>query len=190
MLLPNLHWPLAQNRIRRSSVANTFGMVRNSGARPHQGWDLYAMPGTRCFAIADGVIRFREPFGDYGLLIILEFKWRNETLYAAYAHLGGFVGISEKQRVCAGDWIGITGNSGNATSMHGEDQHLHFEVRSEMKPGKGLGGRWNPLDLYKVIPLHHSVFDGRNSGQTRSESEGLNPESGGFGLRVPGVNHG
>lgn len=188
MLLPHLRWPLAQNRIRRSSVSNTFGNVRNNGTRPHQGWDLYAIPGTRCFAIADGVIRYCKTRGDYGLLILLEFEHRGDTLYAAYAHLGGLAGITEEDHVSAGDWIGITGNSGNATSMLGEDQHLHFEIRTERHPGKGLEKRWNPHDLYKATPLHHSVFDGRNSGKPRSESEGLNPDSGAFGLRVPGVN--
>jgi murein DD-endopeptidase MepM/ murein hydrolase activator NlpD len=146
------------------------------------------MPGTRCYAIADGVIRYRDPFGDYGLMILLEFDYRGDKLYGAYAHLGGFVGISKGSRVSAGDWIGITGNSGNATSMQGEDQHLHFEIRDVLQPGKGLGGRKNPRDLYKTTPLQYPVFDGRNSGKSRSESEGLHPDSGAFGLRVSGVN--
>jgi murein DD-endopeptidase MepM/ murein hydrolase activator NlpD len=110
-------------------------------------------------------------------MILLEFTHGGRTLYAAYCHLSVLT-VSEGDRVRRGDMIGLTGNTGNAQSMRGEDQHLHFEIRTVNFPGKGLGGRIDPASLYGSAPIGWTFFEGH--GQKLSTA--------GPGLKVRGVN--
>ena len=185
MLTPGIYWPIEYNTIRKNSISNTFGMVRNSGEQAHQGWDLLAYPLTRCHAVADGVIKHVGLMGKYGNLVILEFKHRGLTLYAAYCHLSILRVVRKGEPVDAGQFIGLTGNTGNADSMTGDDQHLHFEIRTIDLPGKGLGGRLDPKDLYGVTPLHTTVHDSRLPALSNG---GWMKRSTGMGLKVRGVN--
>lgn len=154
-----IHWPLASNRIRRGSISHTFGMVRrnaNGSTRPHQGWDFYAAPGTPCFAVDGGRIARIRTEGDYGNTVVLEFIHEGERLYAAYSHLSR-IDVKVEQLVKAGEQIGLTGNTGNAAGMRGEDCHLHFELRTMPAPGLGLAGRLSPLEIFGVCPLDKAV---------------------------------
>ena len=171
-------WPLERNHIRRSSANNAFGMVRNGGHRPHQGWDLVAAPGTPCYAIADGFIEFASTWEDFGKMILLRFRRGDETLYATHCHLSLMfvVGANEVTR---GTVIGLTGNTGNAQSMRGEDQHLHFEIRKQKFPGKGLAGRVDPAALYGRAPTGFTVFNGHGKQPVTA---------GAYGLKHPGIN--
>lgn len=180
MLLPHIAWPLDANVIRRNSVANTFGMVRNGGQRAHQGWDLLAYPGTRCYAVADGVITAGF-HADYGKYIILQFEHRGQSLFAFYAHLN--IALARTgQRVVLGEWLGLTGNTGNASTMADDDQHLHFEIRTIKLPGRGLGGRLDPKTVYGFVPLNGPVYDTRTPSQLNTLGRS------GTGLKVPGIN--
>lgn len=154
----NLAWPLKQNRIRRDMRNHTFGMVRNGGSRPHQGWDLYSTPGTNIYAIADGEIVRTSTAGDLGTTIYLKFKHKGEDYFAVYAHLKT-MHVNEGEHVVRGQVIGQTGNTGNASSMTGEDQHLHFEIRTALMPGRGLHGRIDPQFLYPRTPIGCTVLD-------------------------------
>lgn len=174
--MTSLAWPLERNAIRRDIRNNAFGMVRNGGARPHQGWDLYAAPGTPCYAIADGRIEYVRFSAGYGNTILLEFTHGGRTLYAAYSHLS--VIAMRKGPVRRGDMIGLTGNTGNAQSMRGEDQHLHFEIRTTRDAGQGLGGRIDPAMLYSSAPIGWTFFEGH--GQKAAMV--------GLGLKVRGLN--
>lgn len=162
--MSDLAWPLKQNRIRRDMRNHTFGMVRNGGNRPHQGWDLYAVPGTTTYAIADGMIKYSDYRGLFGNLIILEFEHKGETRFAAYAHLK-CRSVKEGDIVKRGQVIGQTGNTGNANSMTGEDQHLHFEIRTIEMPGLGLSGRKDPAKLYDRTPIGFTVFENHSNQQ-------------------------
>ncbi|HYD23743.1 MAG TPA: hypothetical protein VEB68_03030 [Croceibacterium sp.] len=42
--------------------------------------------------------------------------------------------------------------------MRGLDQHLHFEIRTEPRPGRGLAGRMSPLNVFRAIPLDQPVL--------------------------------
>lgn len=180
MLLPNIAWPLDANVIRNNSVANTFGMVRNGGQRAHQGWDLLAYPGTRCYAVADGVVTTGfHP--DYGNFILLSFEHRGQTLFAYYAHLS-IMAARYGQRVAAGEWIGLTGNTGNASAMAGDEQHLHFELRTIALPGRGLGGRLDPRTVYGLVPLKVPIYDTRPPEHLKTLGRS------GTGLKAPGIN--
>ena len=173
-----LAWPLERNHIRGSSRNNAFGMVRNGGARAHQGWDLMATPVTPCYAIANGKIEFANPAGKLGNMILLKFEYRGQMLYAAYCHLN-FMLVRQGDAVIRGDKIGYTGNTGNAASMRGEDQHLHFEIRTTPLPGKGLGSRIDPAKLYGRAPIGWTFFEGHRQ---KIFTAGVP------GLKIPGVN--
>jgi murein DD-endopeptidase MepM/ murein hydrolase activator NlpD len=174
-----LAWPLEANHIRRDVRNNAFGMVRNGGRKAHQGWDLAARPGTDCFAIADGTIVKSTASGSYGKLAVLQFDHRGETLFAYYCHLS-FRMVTVGQQVVCGDVIGLTGNTGNASSMRGEDQHLHFEIRTSSlgNPG-GLAGRVDPASLYGRAPVGWTFYELRG---------GKVSDAGRPGLKVSGVN--
>ena len=133
----------------RSPLGGTFGKVRSSGARPHQGWDLYARVGTPAYAIAGGVVagvRAGDGLEGYGTQVCIELdaqvalSFRQPVLFAFYGHLAS-AKVSPGQKVKEGDLVGYTGNSGNAFNT---PAHLHFETRTVAWPGKGLRGRIDP----------------------------------------------
>jgi murein DD-endopeptidase MepM/ murein hydrolase activator NlpD len=78
-----------------------------------------------------------------------------------------------------GESIGLTGNTGNADSMQGEDQHLHFEIRTGMFLGPGLDGRVDPAKLYGMAPIGWTFYEGH--GQKVFRPNGL-------GFKIRGVN--
>jgi len=137
--------PLENMKIRKNRASNLFGVVRNNNTTNHQGFDYYAVPGTKIRAVADGVIKkiVNPANGDYGIQLTL--KIDNTNYYAFYAHLlKVYDHIKLNTKVKKGDFLGETGNSGNAITCTGGDQHLHFECRTEIAPGLGLGGRVEP----------------------------------------------
>jgi len=180
MLLPDIMWPLEANTIRKHSAANAFGMVRNDGKRPHQGWDLLAYPGTPVYAISDGTIRIPAPSGDYGRMVMLEFEHRGRTYWATYCHLSAIL-VGSDREISIGDLIGHSGNTGNAASMKGNDQHLHFEIRTVRNAGNGLGGRVDPKAIYGFVPLNTTVYDTRTAQHMARFMSGP-------GLKVQGFN--
>lgn len=153
----SIGWPLARNVIRGGIVNNSFGMVRNGGTKPHQGWDLEAPVGTPCFAVADGLIEFVDDAGALGKTVALAFDFEGRKLYAIYAHLSA-IGVAKGQAVRKGQQVGLTGKSGNAIEMQGKQIHLHFEIRTSPKPGLGLKGRIDPKTLYPSFPLTAPVL--------------------------------
>lgn len=159
-----LRWPLINNVIRGHSESNTFGMVRRrlvNGKwipRNHQGWDFYAIPGTPCFAVSNGKVVYSGKDGDYGTLLVIEFQYSGQELYAAYAHLLQSL-VKLNDSVTIGQKVALTGNSGNAKNMKGHEQHLHFEIRTTATPGGGLAGRKSPLEIYHRCPLIAPILD-------------------------------
>lgn len=89
--------------------------------------------------------------------------------------------VTAGEQVRAGAWIGLTGNTGNAESMTGENHHLHFEIRTVEHPGHGLEGRIDPQEIFGVVPLKTTYFDSRPPMAQRIGSG--NP-----GIRIAGVN--
>jgi murein DD-endopeptidase MepM/ murein hydrolase activator NlpD len=140
-----------------SPVGGTFGFVRSSGAKPHQGWDLYASVGTPVYAVAPGVIQYSETHGNYGTQICLRLDEQAMThgtsnrfgrqLFAFYAHLS-LSFVKAGQAVLEGEVIGLSGNSGNAAST---PPHLHFELRTQPRLSTGLGGRLDPGELLGFV---------------------------------------
>ena len=179
--MTELAWPLERNTIRRDIRNNAFGTgVRDGGTRDHQGWDLVAAPMIPCYAIADGRIVRRLPMsGDYGNVVVLEFTHRDRTLYAAYCHLS-FMPLFDDTPVTHGDVIAYTGNTGNASTMRGEDQHLHFEIRTVWNSGPGLANRIDPATLYGRAPIGWTFFEGHGEKVTSFGERA--------GLKATGIN--
>ncbi len=145
--------PLVTMEVRRMRYSNTFGMVRryNDGRpKPHQGIDYHAPIGTPILAVKDGNIVDinNEDNGDYGKTVTLEFtNDEGEKAWAFYSHLSE-IQVDMGQKVKEGDFLGKTGDSGNAEGMEGEDLHLHFEYRTGgAKLGRGLKGRNDPNEI-------------------------------------------
>ena len=164
--MPKILWPLVSNEIRRNKLSNTFGRFTERKSGTHWGWDFYAKAGTPCFAIADGPIKnvygAASDTGSFGLVVVQEFKFEGRTLYAAYCHLSAsLVQPSPKGTIiAAGEQIGLTGNSGNASTMKGDDEHLHFEIRSSVRPPPGGEPyRLSPLNIFKVCPLNFPIIE-------------------------------
>ena len=146
--IPLVTNPLRVMRIRDNcNRDNTFGMVRNSGTKAHQGWDLEAQLNTPVYAIADGTIEFTADTAniDYGKQICMKFLYGGKlTYFAFYGHLS-LINVTSGQQVKQGDQIGLTGNTGNAYNLPAGQEHLHFEIRTIPHPGLGLGGRMSPM---------------------------------------------
>lgn len=178
--MTQLAWPLQRNIIRRQVRNNTFGKVRTNNTQDHQGWDLYALPMTPCYAIADGkIVEVRDSGrAGYGRHIVLEFKHGERKLYAAYCHLS-VVLVQKGETVARSQAIACTGNTGNASTMTGEDQHLHFEIRTSALPPGGMAGRVDPASLYGRAPVDMMFIQGHGAKP---------PAESAAGLRVPGVN--
>jgi hypothetical protein len=174
-----LGWPLARNVIRGGIRNNSFGMVRNGGTRPHQGWDLEAPVGTPCFAVEAGRIEFVSDGGALGKTIALAFNFEGRTLYAIYAHLSA-IDVAEGQAVTQGQRLGLTGKSGNAIEMQGKQIHLHFEIRTSPKPGLGLTGRIDPQDIFRAFPLMQEILANPSATPARAA-----PATASAGAAVP-----
>ena len=144
--------PLLVMKIRDNRASNLQGMVRNSGSRPHQGFDLAAKKGTPVMAVKDAVV-FRivkDENAAYGNQILLKITDNEGNVsYAQYSHLSEVnITLKDKKgnptRVNEGDIIGKTGTSGNASNLPEDQAHLHFEMRDSPNVGLGLKGRIDP----------------------------------------------
>jgi murein DD-endopeptidase MepM/ murein hydrolase activator NlpD len=151
-------WPLLQNEIRANSVNNTFGNVRkkkDGSPKSHQGWDFKAYIGTPIYAVGSGKVIFKRNQGDYGLQLCHSFEHNGHIYYAFYAHLSEI--LLTGNEVIIDDLVAKSGESGNAKGMSKEQQHLHFEIRTQRHCGKGLIGRISPIALFGICPLNDSV---------------------------------
>ena len=148
---PGIGWPLKHNLIRRNSNNHTFGMVRNGGKRPHQGWDFEALPERHALPLPRARSRSSTNLRIMATSSSWAFRSRHDPLRGLCA--------PQRGRSCAradgrqGEKLGLTGNTGNAKGMIGRDQHLHFEIRTEPRPGRGLDGRMSPIKIFGAIPL-------------------------------------
>lgn len=156
--------PLNNMEIRGGKPNNAFGMVRNNGTKPHQGWDLWAPIGTPIYAVADGLIEYVQTDSIYGLQLCMSFTDNSGIsdtglLYAFYAHLSQAY-FNKGFEVTEGMIIGLTGDSGNARGFSFDEQHLHFEIRTLPYLGKGLRGRLDPAEFlgYHLLTCSEEIL--------------------------------
>ncbi len=86
----------------------------------HAGVDLAASINAPVLAVAAGQVIFSGWFGGHGLCIELE---HGGALRTRYSHLQS-IAVDVGQRVPAGAFLGLAGETGDATGVH-----LHFELR-------------------------------------------------------------
>jgi len=193
--------PLRNMQIRQNRSSN-IGPLKTSArsAGFHAGHDLYAIPDTEVFATGDASVFAlnddpRKGKG-YGKAVVLKHtikvfdgytkdkvsgeyvipKYKNFTYYTFSAHLNSFAkGLNIGDKVKAGQLIGLTGNSGNADTMEGLEQHLHFEVGTEI----WWGGPGNSLAYLKRESLLDPNFTYRD---VNFKSENSNTFSGTTGI--------
>lgn len=99
-------------------VTSSFG---RRGLSVHAGVDLRARTGTPVFAVDDGVVARADESRRAGkrVVLALDSGWR-----AGYAHLSR-VDVKKRERVLAGQRIGLSGATGRVSGPH-----LHFELRA------------------------------------------------------------
>ena len=110
-------------------------------SKQHEGLDLYAPVGTEVYACVDGEIYEDYISGTYGNTLGIKGTYKGETYYFFYAHLSER-SVAKDAKVTAGDPIGKTGQSGNASGQAAKMNHLHFEVRTT---SARTGGRIDPI---------------------------------------------
>jgi murein DD-endopeptidase MepM/ murein hydrolase activator NlpD len=105
-----------------------LGLLREGGKRRHQGLDIFAPMGSPVYSMADGTVVYSErrsgDGGGSGFGIAVQIRHDN-GLVTKYAHLSGLAGLHKGDRVTGGQFIGSSGDTGNAK---GTPPHLHFEV--------------------------------------------------------------
>ncbi|MBB5520010.1 M23 family metallopeptidase [Amphiplicatus metriothermophilus] len=114
-------------------LSSGYGPRRGGAGAFHKGVDLYTGRPRPVLAAGDGIVAEAGKRRGFGDTILIRHRNGVET---RYAHLSGFApGMRRGARVRAGDVIGRTGRTGNATAVH-----LHYEVLID---GKAL----NPLTV-------------------------------------------
>ncbi|MFC5719811.1 M23 family metallopeptidase [Streptomyces gamaensis] len=115
-----------------------FGGTGADWAGSHTGQDFAVPTGTPVRAVGAGTVVSVGCGGAFGISLVVEHEggW-----YSQYAHLAALL-ASPGQQVRTGQWIGLSGTTGNSTGPH-----LHFEIRtspefgSAVDPVEWLGAR-------------------------------------------------
>lgn len=150
--------------------SGTFGMVRNSGKRFHEGWDIKPFKRDSNGKVSDkvfSVLKGRVVHvcnvnnGSYGKYVVLEHSNSDVCFYSLYAHLDSVSpDIEEGLFVSAGTLLGIMGNTSSVYKIPKGLEHLHFEV------GFRLGGKsfqdWYEKTFDKSDKNLHSFWNGLN----------------------------
>ena len=182
--MPNFYYPIEVIQLRTEQLASshsaTFGTVRNNNTTNHQGWDLFAPSGTRCYAIAAGHVEWIRNNGAYGQQLAISFNrdgsdgTSNDPLIAFYAHLQpGSIVVTQGANVTAGQFVALTGVSGNASA---NAPHLHYETRTTnaQLAGPGLTNRIDPGEVlgHGLYNSHHVQIGGSDAQRQMSVMRG------------------
>lgn len=121
-----LTWPVT------GPLIYSFGRVVNPNNTTVRwnGIGIEAPAGTPVHAVAAGRVRIAEPFGTYGLTVIIEHPGGDYSVYGSLQRLA----VKKGQVVSRGQVIGYVGSSDPALGPH-----LHFELRPQGRPIDPLG---------------------------------------------------
>ncbi|MBR4945172.1 MAG: peptidoglycan DD-metalloendopeptidase family protein [Peptococcaceae bacterium] len=112
-------WPCPSSRLITSEYGYRIHPIQGT-KKMHTGIDIGAKSGTDIVAAAGGTVIMAQYYGGYGNCVIVDHGGGVSTLYAHMSKIG----VSNGQKVSAGQSIGKVGSTGNSTGPH-----LHFEVR-------------------------------------------------------------
>lgn len=121
LLSNNWSWPVKFKKV-------TANWPRYSDGKYHSGIDLGVPQDSPVYSTCDGVVdTVRYLTNSYGRHIIIRAEVNGEVVYMYYCHMNN-LDVKEGQIVKAGQLIGLSGQTGNATGPH-----LHYEVRNANK---------------------------------------------------------
>lgn len=160
-----LSYPVQNHHIEQGfGVDNTgdaqYGEFYSLFDNKHPGVDFDVPEGTPVVASFPGIVIRKEFHKGMGNVI----STRNGNIVILYAHLSSFEGTELGRIVAIGDQLGLSGNTGAATT----GPHLHFEMRNITK--KELKDQvFNPPFEAEVEPLEESleyIVDNTNTQKT------------------------
>jgi LysM repeat protein len=125
----------------KGKIISPFG-YRGRGV--HTGTDIKLNKGDTVLAAFDGVVRLSKRYSGYGKTVVIRHYNGLETIYSHLSKLGANV----NQKVKAGDFVGLGGRTGRAST-----EHLHFEIRYLEEP-------FNPQHIidFSTFTLYDSLF--------------------------------
>ncbi|WP_190023352.1 M23 family metallopeptidase [Streptomyces hiroshimensis] len=106
-----------------------FGGVGANWASTHSGQDFAVPSGTPVRSIGAGTVVAAGCGGAFGISLVVQHE---DGWYSQYAHLAATF-VTPGQQVRAGQWIGLSGTTGNSTGPH-----LHFEIRTSPEFGSAV----------------------------------------------------
>lgn len=106
-----------------------FGGVGGHWAGGHTGQDFAVPTGTTVRSVGAGTVTSIGCGGPYGISMVVRHEggWHSQ-----YAHLAAPL-LAPGRQVRAGEWIGLSGTTGNSTGPH-----LHFEIRRSAGSGSAV----------------------------------------------------
>lgn len=99
---------------------------RNKSSTTPYGIDIYAPNGTKIYAPADGMVRSKEDKGKESFGKYFEIL-HNDGTVSLFAHLSNHDYVYNGKKVKKGDFIALSGNTGNVKGKNG-GYHLHYEL--------------------------------------------------------------
>jgi len=155
-------------------LSGSYGSVRNSGTRFHEGIDLFPVrrdahgePVDEVFAAMPGVVRYvnNDPkHSSYGRYVVLEHDAHSPAIYTLYAHLASVdaallrASDEERVRVSVGQVLGRMGRSSGGYVIPKARAHLHFEMGLRLTDD--FEGWYNTRGFDD--PNHHGIYNGMN----------------------------
>lgn len=106
-----------------------FGSGGSRWAHRHTGQDFAVPIGTPVRSVGEGRVVRVSCGGPFGIEAVVRHA---DGYYTQYAHLAS-VAVDQGEWVSAGQWLGLSGTTGNSTGPH-----LHFEVRVTAEAGSAL----------------------------------------------------
>ena len=102
-------------------LSSGFGPRSGGAGSLHKGIDIFTKTPRAIGAAGNGIVDFVGEKRGYGKTVIIR---HNKAVTTRYGHLSNFArGLKPGQRLRAGDVIGQTGETGNASAVH-----LHYEI--------------------------------------------------------------
>jgi murein DD-endopeptidase MepM/ murein hydrolase activator NlpD len=120
-------------------TSGSFGCVRDSGTRMHEGLDIRHLqtdrrgePTDPVMATADGTIVYistKPSLSNYGNYIVIRHVVEGLEIYSLYAHLSAVrAGLKIGEAVKSGEVIATMGRTSNAEVILKDRAHVHFEL--------------------------------------------------------------
>lgn len=108
-------------------LSSGYGPRSGGAGSFHDGLDLYTGSPRAVLAGGDGRIAFISELRGYGLTVEID---HGDGVATRYAHLSKAApGLRVGEFMRAGDHVGQSGRTGNATAVH-----LHYEIRLDGRP--------------------------------------------------------